>query len=144
MVRSGSSMALRSRVAGLPASGLRRSATLFQRRLCRPAGILPFGSPALACPRGVRRPSRPRLEQLDGCPAAGGEVLAGALAAARRRPRGGDDVFDAVAGAGAAVVARRPPAVLHAGLGQRVLPVLPEEVLVQAGRHMSPREDLVP
>ena len=71
--------------------------------------------------------------------AADGEVLAGALAAAGGRDGRGDDVLDAVAGAGAAVVAGRPAAVLEADLGQGVAPVLPEEVLVQAGREVVPR-----
>src|SRR5438270_8383832 len=73
--------------------------------------------------------------QLDG--------LAGALAAARRRGGRGDDVLDRVAGAGAAVVAGRPPAVLEADLVEGVAPVLPEEVLVEAGGQVVPRERLV-
>ena len=45
----------------------------------------------------------------------------------------------AVAGAGAAVVAGRPPAVGQAELGEGVPPVLPQEVPVQAGREVVPR-----
>ena len=71
------------------------------------------------------------------------EVLAGALAAAGRRDGRGDDVLDAVAGAGAAVVAGRPAAVLEADLGEGVAPVLPEEVLVEPGREVVPRQHLV-
>ena len=71
------------------------------------------------------------------------QVLAGALAAAGRRHGRGDDVLDAVAGAGAAVVAGGPAAVRQADLGEGVAPVLPEEVLVQAGREVVPRQDLV-
>ena len=71
------------------------------------------------------------------------EVLAGALAPTGGRDRGGDDVLDAEAGAGAAVVAGRPAAVLEADLGQGVAPVLPQEVLVEAGRDVVPREHLV-
>src|SRR5688572_25176909 len=52
-------------------------------------------------------------------------------------------MFDAVAGAGAAVVARRPPAVLEARLHQRVLPVLPQEVGMEPGADVRPRQDLV-
>src|SRR5690606_581169 len=45
--------------------------------------------------------------------------------------------------AGAAVVAGGPPAVGQADLGERVLPVLPQEILVEAGRDVVPRQDLV-
>ena len=46
-------------------------------------------------------------------------------------------------GAGPAVVAWRPAAVLHPCLGQGVLPVGPEEVAVQPGRDVIPRQRLV-
>ena len=48
-----------------------------------------------------------------------------------------------VAGAGPAVVAGGPAAVLEADLVERVAPVLPEEVLVQAGREVVPGQHLV-
>src|SRR5690606_1465463 len=59
------------------------------------------------------------------------------------RHGGGDDVFEPVAGARAAVVAGRPAAVRQPDLGERVTPVLQEEVLVQPGRDMVPGEDFV-
>ena len=46
-------------------------------------------------------------------------------------------------GAGPAVVAGGPAAVLHPGAGQRLLPVPPEEVPVEAGRDVVPRQGLV-
>ncbi len=80
----------------------------------------------------------------DGRPAdAPGDALAGALAAARGGDRRGHDVLEAVAGAHAAVVAGRPAAVLEAALGQRGLPVLPEEVAVEPGGDVVPRQHLV-
>ena len=93
-----------------------------------------------------RAPTSGRGPQRDGHGAGqvpGRQVLAGALAAAGGRRGRGHDVLDAVAGAGAAVVAGRPAAVGQADLGQRVLPVLPQEVLVEAGRDVVPRQDLV-
>ena len=75
--------------------------------------------------------------------AAAGEVLARALAAAGGRHRRGDDVLDAVAGAHAAVVARRPAAVLEPAAGERGLPVVPQEVLVEPGGEVVPRQHLV-
>lgn len=71
------------------------------------------------------------------------QALAGALAATGRRHRRGDDVLDAVAGAGAAVVARDPAAVLEADLVEGIPPVLPEEVLVQPGGEVVPGQCLV-
>ena len=62
---------------------------------------------------GVAPAPRPGRQQRDRDLAAAARVLAGALAAARGRDRRGDDVLDAVAGADAAVVARRPAAVLE-------------------------------
>ena len=84
-----------------------------------------------------------RASSVTGHLAADGEVLAGALAAAGGRDGRGHDVLDAVAGAGAAVVARGPAAVLEADLGEGVAPVLPEEVLVEPGREVVPRQGLV-
>src|SRR2546423_15154168 len=52
-------------------------------------------------------------------------------------------MLDRVPSAGAAVVTGRPAAVFEAELGERVLPVLPEEVLVQPGGEVVPREHLV-
>ena len=75
--------------------------------------------------------------------APGREILARALAAAGRRHGRGHHVLDAEAGAGAAVVARGPPAVGQPVLGQGVLPVLPQEVPVQAGRDVVPGQHLV-
>src|SRR6478735_4313259 len=46
-------------------------------------------------------------------------------------------------GADAAVEARGPPAVVDLGLVERVLPVLPEPVLVEAGVEVVPRQHLV-
>src|SRR6185436_12417869 len=71
------------------------------------------------------------------------EPLAGALAPAGRWAGRRHDVLDAVAGAGTAVVAGGPAAVLEAELVEGVAPVLPEEVLVEAGREVVPRQDLV-
>ena len=51
-------------------------------------------------------------------------------------------MFDAVSGADPAVVTRCPPAVLEAALGERLLPIVPEEVGVQTGRQMCPRQRL--
>src|SRR6185437_6173540 len=79
----------------------------------------------------------------DGDAVAAGQVLASALAAAGRGDRGGDDVLQAEPGAGAAVVAGGPPAVLEAGAGQGLLPVLPQEVPVEAGGDVVPRQGLV-
>src|SRR5262245_10123545 len=70
------------------------------------------------------------------------EVLPGSLAAAGRGQRRRDDVFDAVAGAHPAVVARGPAAVLDPAGVERRLPVVPQEVLVQPGAQMVPRQDL--
>src|SRR5580692_3813297 len=63
------------------------------------------------------------------------QVLARALAAARRWPGRGHHVLDPETGTGAAVVAGRPAAVLDAGADQRVLPVAPQEVAMQPGRN---------
>src|SRR6516225_253601 len=103
--------------------------------------------PSLAKRRRKRRcPSAGTADQLNGDPAAVVQVLARALASARRRDRRGDDVLEAEAGAGPAVVARGPAAVLD-GLrlrtGQRVLPVAPEEVAVQPRRDVIPGQRLV-
>ena len=68
------------------------------------------------------------------------EVLAGALAPSGRRDRRRHDVLEAEPGAGAAVVAGGPAAVLDGHPGQRVLPVAPEEVAVQPGRDVVPRQ----
>ena len=67
----------------------------------------------------------------------------GPLAPAGRRHGRGHHVLDAVAGAGPAVVAGGPPAVGQAVLGQGVLPVLPQEVAVEAGREVVPGQHLV-
>src|SRR3954470_20496220 len=69
--------------------------------------------------------------------------MAGALGAAGGWGGGGNDVLDAVAGACTAVVARRPPAIGEAQLGERVPPVLPQEVLVEPGGEVVPRQYLV-
>ena len=71
------------------------------------------------------------------------EVLAGALAPAGRRHRRCHDVLDAVPGAHPTVVARCPPAVLDPAACERRLPVVPQEVLVQPGAQVIPRQDLV-
>ncbi len=52
-------------------------------------------------------------------------------------------VLDPEPGAGPAVVARGPPAVLEAVLGQGLLEVLPQEVPVQPGRDVVPGQHLV-
>ena len=52
-------------------------------------------------------------------------------------------VLERVVGAHPAVVAGGPPAVGEPVRGQRRLPVVPEEVAVQAGGDVVPREDLV-
>ena len=106
-------------------------------------------SPATTGLSGRRRSSAlARFEGLAGQQrhrdlAADGEVLAGALAAAGGRDGRGHDVLDGVAGAGAAVVAGGPAAVLEAQLVERVAPVLPEEVLVEPGGDVVPGQDLV-
>src|SRR5262245_53542643 len=51
-------------------------------------------------------------------------------------------MLDAVAGTHPAVVARRPPAVLDPARGERRLPVIPQEVFVQPGTQMVPRQGL--
>ena len=52
-------------------------------------------------------------------------------------------MLDAVAGARPTVIARRPPAVLDHLRPEGVLPVLPQEVGMQSGRDMAPRQDLL-
>ena len=52
-------------------------------------------------------------------------------------------MLEGVVGAHPAVIARSPPAIGEPVLGQRRLPVLPEEVVVQAGRDVVPRQHLV-
>src|SRR4051794_13150820 len=107
-------------------------------------------------PRFVKRtrtgnPSSPRTgarllpdaEEVDRRVAAAAEVLARPLAPARRRHRRGDDVLERVIGAYAAVVTGCPAAVGKAVLVQRGLPVLPEEIAMQPGRDVIPRQDLV-
>ena len=91
-------------------------------------------------PAGAARDAGRELDR-DAVPTA--QIHARALAAAGGRGGRGDDVLDAVAGAGAAVVARGPAAVGQADLGEGVLPVHPEEVLVQAGGEVVPGQDLV-
>ena len=90
---------------------------------------------------GRRRPAVARKRTGTVPPAA--EVLARALAPTRGRHRRRHHVLDPEPGAGAAVVARRPAAVLEAVLGQGLLPVLPQEVPVQPGRDVVPGQDLV-
>src|SRR5262245_61627442 len=85
----------------------------------------------------------PQAEERHGRVAATAEVLAGSLAPARRRDRRRHDVLERVVGADAAVVTRRPATVRKAVLVQRGLPVLPEEVPVQPGRDVIPRQHLV-
>src|SRR5580704_15760168 len=100
--------------------------------------------PALVKRRRRRRASSgSTADQVDGYPVPAGEVLAGALAATRRRDRRRHDVLQAEPGAGTAVVAGGPAAVLDRHPGQRVLPVAPEEVAVQPGRDVVPGERLV-
>ena len=77
------------------------------------------------------------------CLATEGEALPGALAPAGGRDRRGHDVLERVVGAHPAVVAGGPPAVGEAVRGQGRLPVVPEEVAVQTGGDVVPREDLV-
>src|SRR5581483_11926976 len=89
------------------------------------------------------RLGRRHPHQADRDATAGGEVLPRPLAPAGRRGGRGHDVLEAVSGARTAVVARGPAAVLDGGLGQRVLPVGPEEVTVQAGRDVVPGQRLV-
>src|SRR5579862_6036986 len=72
-----------------------------------------------------------------------GHVLTGALATARRGHIRSDHVLQAVAGTGPAVVARCPSAILGDPGRQGVLPFLPQEVLVKAGRYVGPGQKLV-
>src|SRR5690606_525622 len=88
-------------------------------------------------------PCRAARQERDRHLAAAPQVLTRALAPAGRGDRRCDDVLDAVAGAGAAVVAGGPAAVLEADLVEGVAPLLPQEVLVQAGREVVPGEHLV-
>src|SRR5262245_51594925 len=74
---------------------------------------------------------------------AGGEVLTGALTPARGRDGRRNHVLQRVPRAHPAVVARRPPTIGEPVLGQRGLPVAPEEVAVQAGGDVIPREHFV-
>src|SRR5207245_923800 len=55
----------------------------------------------------------------------------------------GNHVLDAVPGAGTTVVTGRPAAVLDAGPRQGVFPVLPQEVAMQPGGDVLPRQELV-
>ena len=52
-------------------------------------------------------------------------------------------MLDSVAGAGTAVVARRPTTILEAHLLEGIAPVLPQEILVEAGREVVPGKHLV-
>src|SRR5271169_1740440 len=87
-------------------------------------------------------PRTGRRQEPDGDGPAGREVLARPLAAARRGRRRPDDVLEGVVGAYPAVVAGCPAAVGEPVRRQGLLPVVPEEVLVEAGRHVAPREAL--
>src|SRR5580704_12064530 len=99
--------------------------------------------PALVKRRRRRRPSSgSTADQADRYPVPSSEVLAGALAATRRRDRRRHDVLHAEPGAGTAVVAGGPAAVLDRHPSQRVLPVAPEEVAVQPGRDVVPGQCL--
>src|SRR4029077_20707752 len=69
--------------------------------------------------------------------------LPGALAPACGRNGRGHHVLDSEPGARAAVVARRPTAILEPVLGKGLLEVLPEEVAVQSGRNVIPGQDFV-
>src|ERR1700722_7898484 len=93
--------------------------------------------------RTRRWPSGNTADQANRNSIAHAEVLPGALTPAGRGNRRGDDVLQPESGAGPAVVARRPAAVLDGHAGQRVLPVPPEEVAVQTRRDVVPREGLV-
>src|SRR5580704_7257314 len=99
--------------------------------------------PALVKRRRRRRSSSgSTADHADRYPVPAAEVLAGALAATRRGDRRRHDVLQAEPGAGAAVVAGGPAAVLDGHPGQRVLPVAPEEVTVQPGGDVVPGERL--
>ena len=74
---------------------------------------------------------------------AAAEVLAGPLASTGGRHGRGNNVFDAVAGADATVVARRPPAIFDTALRKGCLPVVPQEIVMQPGAEMGPRQHLV-
>src|ERR1700722_18608003 len=93
--------------------------------------------------RTRRWPSGNTADQGDMYSIAPAQVLPRALTPAGRGHRRRDDVLQPESGAGPAVVARRPAAVLHGHAGQRVLPVPPEEVAVQTRRDVVPRERLV-
>src|ERR1700761_3032297 len=99
--------------------------------------------PSLVKRRRRRRcPSGDTADQAHGDAVPDAEILPRALAPTRRRDRGGHDVLEPEAGAGATVVTGRPAAVLDRDTGQRVLPVPPEEVPVQARRDVVPRQGL--
>src|SRR6476661_1626769 len=70
-------------------------------------------------------------------------ILPGALTSPGRRRRGSHDMLDRVARADTAVVARRPAAILDARLSECGLPVVPQEVGVQAGGDVRPGQHLV-
>src|SRR5207248_10239977 len=108
-----------------------------------PASVLVCRRASCPSARKSAPASRPRSQQRDGNEVAAAQILAGALAAAGRGRRRGDDVLDAELRTGAAVVAGCPPTVLHAGGSQGVLPVVPQEVLVEPGADVGPREQLV-
>ena len=59
------------------------------------------------------------------------------------RHRRRHDVFEGVVGTHPAVVAGSPPTIGEPMRGQGRLPVLPQEVLVETGRDVVPRQDLV-
>ena len=95
---------------------------------------------------GVRRSSPrhgPTSQEPDRDRAARSKVLAGALTSARGRDRRRHDVLEGVVGAHPAVVAGRPPAIGEPVLGEGGLPVVPQEVVVQPGGDVVPRQHLV-
>src|SRR5580704_2865345 len=92
--------------------------------------------------RSRRFSSGSTADELDRDAVALGEVLARALAPARRRHSRRHDVLEAELRAGATVVTRRPSAILDGNARERVLPVAPQKVAVQAGRDVVPRQRL--
>ena len=101
-----------------------------------------FAAPPLMTP--VASPSGLVPRKRTGTSAAGPrQVLAGALRTARGRQRRRHDVLEGVVGAHPAVVARSPPAIGEPVLGEGRLPVVPEEIGVQAGRDVRPGQHLV-
>src|SRR5262245_48137615 len=89
-------------------------------------------APSGAAPRNpicARLPGGRSAAGTSDSPSSDEHQLTGALRSPRGRGGRSNDVLDAVAGTCSAVVARRPPTIGEAHLGEGVAPVLPQEIL---------------